>query len=217
MSDMTFYIDISDLADVSDSKLVDCLKKVSINEELSNKRRETLLGRVMLGYLLKIHCGLDCYELFFNKNGKPYLKNRDLYFNISHSGNYIVCALDANEIGCDVQAVIAYNPRVASRFFCQAETDYINRCENREEIFFRLWALKESILKAKGGSIADGLDLYDFGRFAESGSFNCYGFKFSVFELKDAFVSVCAINKENELKKIDGNKLVDYVNKVVIS
>ncbi len=214
---MTFYIDISDLTDISDCRLTECSKSVSVNEDVNSKKRETLLGRVLLGYILKLHYGLDCYELFFNKNGKPYLKNGDLYFNISHSGNFVVCSLDSNEIGCDVQTVTAYNPRVASRFFCKTESDYINQSQNKEEAFFRLWTLKESILKAKGESIADGLDLYDFGGLAEREVFNRFGFEFSVFELNDAFVSVCAVNKENQLKKIDKKELVDYINRMVNS
>ena len=47
--------------------------------------------------------------LKFEKNqyGKPYLSEHpDFYFNISHSGEYVLCAIDNNPIGVDIEEVV---------------------------------------------------------------------------------------------------------------
>ncbi|MCL0028295.1 hypothetical protein M1M88_01070 [Peptococcaceae bacterium] len=41
-----------------------------------------------------------------NDYGKPFLKNtNDLYFNVSHSGEWVVCAIHHHPIGIDIEQV----------------------------------------------------------------------------------------------------------------
>ena len=75
-------------------------------------------------------------------------------FNLSHSGNYVLCSASDRKgemVGCDIETVKEARMRVAERFFCPGELDYIQKQEgdrDRADAFFRYWVLKESFMKA---------------------------------------------------------------------
>ena len=85
------------------------------------------------------------------EHGKPYLCDYpDLFINISHSGDYAVCAAADCEVGIDIQLIRRANFRIAERYFTKEECEYIGSSEAR---FFELWSKKESRLKATGTGI----------------------------------------------------------------
>lgn len=77
-------------------------------------------------------------------------------FNLSHSGDYVLCSIDIDsqaktQVGCDIEAVGSADMKIAKRFFCASEYNAILREENKElqrDLFYRLWVLKESFMKA---------------------------------------------------------------------
>lgn len=87
--------------------------------------------------------------------GKPYLKEHpEIRFNLSHSGNRVLCAVSDREVGCDIEE-ITRTPNIAmmNRFFYQTEFEKILQAgspEAQTEMFFRFWTLKESFMKMKG-------------------------------------------------------------------
>ena len=97
-------------------------------------------------------------EIAVAQGGKPYLANYpDIYFNLSHSGEWAVCAISESPVGVDIQHCDEGRRDVASRFFHREEIRYLDGLPQfrRDEGFYRLWALKESFVKATGR----GLDL----------------------------------------------------------
>lgn len=101
-------------------------------------------------------------EYNYGVNGKPYLKNYPYYFNLSHSGEYIFCAVSFNEIGVDIQwEKPLKNDRVARRFFSEEEKKALAACgteQERQQLFYRLWACKEAYGKLTGQGIAATLE-----------------------------------------------------------
>lgn len=95
-------------------------------------------------------------ELIMNhgEKGKPYLREYPLFFNLSHSGEYVFCAVSDREVGVDIQQCTAANTaRIARRFFTEHESSALAACESEEErqqLFFRLWARKEAFGKLLG-------------------------------------------------------------------
>jgi 4'-phosphopantetheinyl transferase len=82
--------------------------------------------------------------------GKPFFPARpDLQFNLSHSGETVLCALSAAPVGCDVQTLGPARPELAARFFHPEEREWFDSLPEAEaaEAFTRLWTLKESYLK----------------------------------------------------------------------
>ena len=100
---------------------------------------------------------VDNRELFYGFNGKPYLKSGELYFNVSHSDGYYICAVSDREVGVDIQKV-CYKPRVAKRICADNEPFPLNADD-----FTRLWALKESYIKSNGCGLEYGLSNVDTG------------------------------------------------------
>ena len=98
-------------------------------------------------------------------NGKPYLVGEEsLHFNLSHSEGMVMCAIAEKEVGCDVEKKAVLNRRLAEYVMTEYELDRIYGLEKdteQQEMFFRLWTLKESYMKATGFGI--GLEPKSFG------------------------------------------------------
>ncbi len=85
--------------------------------------------------------------------GKPYLPEHPrLNFNISHAGGIAACIVSEWECGIDCEPVRQYRPNVMRRAFSEREISLIENApeEERDLLFFRLWTLKESYIKATG-------------------------------------------------------------------
>lgn len=91
-----------------------------------------------------------------NDFGKPFLADSDIYFNISHSGDWAICAISNAEVGCDIEKIGPADMQLAERFFCSEEYSDIagQKTENsRVLMFYRYWTLKESFIKASGSGM----------------------------------------------------------------
>ena len=90
----------------------------------------------------------------YGANEKPYLKGKqDIYFNLSHSEDVAVCAISLWEVGCDIEKISDIPLNIAKKYFCESEYDLISSQKTQEakqEMFFRLWTLKESYIKMTG-------------------------------------------------------------------
>lgn len=93
--------------------------------------------------------------------GKPTLPGGP-EFNVSHSGDVVLIGVtDGIPIGVDVE-LVREKPRldaIARRFFSKSEADYLEALDStqRTAAFFRLWTLKEALVKAIGTGIAGNL------------------------------------------------------------
>lgn len=96
--------------------------------------------------------GIKDIEIIYNDYGKPYLKNKDLYFNISHSNKLTVLVISNKEVGVDVEK-ITMKERIIPRICTSSEQKLIKTPED----FTKMWVKKESYVKYLGIGIAYGL------------------------------------------------------------
>lgn len=165
------------------------------------ERKENLLGRLLLHRALEEQSAGE-YSVTYNGLEKPRLKcSEKLYFNVSHSGDYVVMCLSGCEVGCDIQEIKPLNSRVAQRHYSENESRLIEESTNKDECFMRLWALKESILKFKGIGISGGLSTYDFSLFKNQESFTAFGCNFYVTKIDNTYFALCHKNAEFEIKR----------------
>ena len=75
-----------------------------------DKINNPVTARLSLGAGVLLHIAMneeghiDLYEqIKYGVHGKPYLENVPFYFNISHSGEYVICAYDDKPVGADIQ------------------------------------------------------------------------------------------------------------------
>ena len=116
-----------------------------------------------VGLLLKQACcdagveGADNH-IAYAENGKPYLLDfPEVHFNLSHSGERVMCVISPFEVGCDVEIIKGDRGRLAERFFKPEESAWIKHFETLEaqsEAFYRLWTLKECYMKVTGRGLS---------------------------------------------------------------
>lgn len=142
--------------------------KLKIISNLPNRYRSAL-GEILSRCSIQ-HCtGIKTADqaVGYGSNGKPYLVSHPtVFYNVSHSGEYIVCAVSDVNLGVDVERVRDYNPRVAERYFSKTEyADLIAfKGEKRRDYFFTLWTIKESYLKALGRGLTKSLSSFSVKR-----------------------------------------------------
>ena len=126
----------------------------------------TLYGELILRHVLVHNFSLknEDIEILKNELGKPYVRGFPIHFNISHSGDYVVCAFSEQEVGIDIEQIKEVDLSIAKRFFCQCEYDdlFAQDDSNRINYFFSLWTLKESYMKWLGGGMSIPLDSFFF-------------------------------------------------------
>lgn len=127
-------------------------------------KRLSVGAELLLRYVLIASGISDLPETFeYGEQGKPFLPDHSLWFNLSHSGDWVLCAVAGCEVGCDIEKVAPVDLRVAKRFFFHSEYERIMEepiKEKQTELFFRYWTLKESFMKATGLGMK--LPLHDF-------------------------------------------------------
>lgn len=87
------------------------------------------------------------------EKGKPYFKtDRDFHFNISHSGDYLVCAVTDIPVGVDVQAPAPLDRGCAEKILSARELEKWQDLKPREaaDCLIKHWTYKESFAKLKG-------------------------------------------------------------------
>lgn len=126
---------------------------------LSFKFEKGKMQSLGVGLLLRMACadagfgGAD-EHVAYGENGKPYLVDApDVRFNLSHSGERVMCVISPFEVGCDVEIIKGDRGRLAERFFKPEESAWIKHfdsLEKQSEVFYRLWTLKECYMKVTG-------------------------------------------------------------------
>lgn len=106
------------------------------------------------------------YRIEKGKHGKPYLKTHGIpaYFNISHSGDYIICAISNQEVGIDIEQRGKIRMEVARRFFHPQEVALLEGTSDEQktrELFFNYWSVKESYLKYTGSGLSSPLSSFE--------------------------------------------------------
>ena len=88
-------------------------------------------------------------EMLKNEYGKPYFDNGP-FFNISHSGKYVLMVVSTSEIGVDIEEIKNKDMSALVRIFNEAEARMIKEYSD----FYYLWCAKESLIKCMGLSIS---------------------------------------------------------------
>lgn len=163
-------------------------------------KKLSLLAGFLLDYALKSQ-GVIQYEIAYNEYGKPYLSDNSLFFNLSHSGDYCICTLSNKEVGCDVQVIKTVNLSLAKRYFAKSEFEYLANILDEKKLnneFFRIWALKESYIKAVGKGLKLPLNSFEIPFLKGDNSLKINGEKYYIKEydfLTEYKIAICSKTK----------------------
>lgn len=130
-------------------------------EEFQNKVRKyrrwqdaqlSLLGRLLLSVGGEIlgKSKNDLNPIHYTEFGKPFLET-NLYFNISHSADIVICALSNEyELGIDIEKINDIDLEDFRHYMSVNEWAEICDSENAIGDFYKFWTQKEAVVKAVG-------------------------------------------------------------------
>jgi 4'-phosphopantetheinyl transferase len=163
--DKTYVIKVATVQyyDLISNDYLNVLSPYEIQRSLRFKqdkdKRRFIAGRHLLRTVLSKIVQVDKREIEFSYSefNKPLFKNID--FNLSHSGEYILVATGLGAIGIDVEYMkpgFEYEP-VLGICFGPEEISYIKSSDNESLSFYTFWTRKEAVLKATGEGLIDNL------------------------------------------------------------
>lgn len=126
-------------------------------------QRRFVAARAQLRALLGRRVGRDPRSLVFVQNefGKPRLADHPgVHFSLSHSQDRALLAVsDGPEVGADLEMIRPVDHLdLARRYFHPEEVAAIERHDDPQRAFFRIWTLKEAVVKAIGLGLSLPLD-----------------------------------------------------------
>lgn len=182
-------------ADLSDVPLSEYRRRKMQSAKPQDKLRCGLCLEALLNRAARDN--LDGYEIpvsiVTNENGKPYLSDNAMFFSLSDTDTFCICAVSDSEIGADVQKIVGGREKLAERFFSEEEIKLIKNSENHNEMFSLLWALKESYIKFLGLGLSKALNSFSVipnndGTAVLSGTEKC---RFFWRRWEDRYISIC--------------------------
>ena len=122
-------------------------------------RRLSLAAYLLLCKGLKEEYGITSPpEFVIGDHGKPMLVGYPhIHFNMSHCREAAVCAISSRPVGIDAESIRQYNKQLVERTMNKWEQQNIENSLHPDEVFIRLWTMKESVLKLTGEGISNDL------------------------------------------------------------
>lgn len=124
--------------------------------------------------------GITSYKILKSKNGKPYLENSNIFYNISHKNKMVGLIISNSEVGLDIEYIDTESIKRKSTlkyFFIEKERESIT---NNEELL-TLWTKKESYIKLNGGMLRDAIGL----------DINNINVIYDTFKLDNYIITIC--------------------------
>ncbi len=204
------YCDVSDLNLANSYKLLPESRKEKVDNFKFNKDKKLSAGAYLLLDTLLKEENITQPIFKIDKYGKAYISNcENIYFNLSHSGKMIACAISDMEVGVDVE----YNDptidlNIAKNYFYNSEYENIMKSQKPSDEFFNYWVLKESYMKYTG--LGFNLDLNSFEIIIDDEirlKDDKNNLKFSLFDVDKYKLAVCSKYKVKNYSKYDINEL----------
>lgn len=157
-------------------------EKVARYKKADDKRR-CIAG----GLFIKKFLGDE--KISINSYGKPMAEN-GVFFNISHSGRYVIFAIANSPVGCDIEKVRVVSQKLGKIVFCDNELESIRISQDKITTFFDLWTKKESLLKCIGEGFHKNSKSVDVSKnFATDNSID---YHFKLWHFSDYTIAVCS-------------------------
>ena len=167
-----YKYDIRDLSSVEYDKWYSVMsedKKRRVDRfRCVDDKKRTVAGEMLARKAIAEWCRVIPESIIFetNKHGKPYAKDLPVEFNISHSGDMVVCAVDDRAVGIDVEQIRPIDLGIAKRICTKKELMYLFEhvpveedyaCTPNHEVlmrFFEIWTAKEAYGKCNGVGVS---------------------------------------------------------------
>lgn len=120
-------------------------------------KKEQLGANLLLNDILENYFFMDItkVEYIYNEYGKPYIKDSNLYFSLSHSNGVIALAVSKEEIGIDIELIKDVKDNLAHKVMNEAEYNIYKGLSKNDKInyFYEVWTSKEAYVKKLGSAL----------------------------------------------------------------
>lgn len=164
------------------------LLECAIRQKIDAKKQNLNKQQSIVGYSLLYRGFEELYQktnvkIEFNQYGKP---NCDFcFFSISHSKEYVVCALSDQPIGIDIQKNTHIEYRDRYKFFTDKESCYVNQnIDFLSQKYLEIFTKKEAAIKMLGLSLSRCSQIDTF--------LDLYNFKTDIYD--DFVITICTQN-----------------------
>ena len=193
---MNYDYQIIRLSDYSEEEYKSCLSIMPEERRRSVERyrfeadrKRTTAGELLARRMLSQRCGVRPEEITIcrTERGKPYAKGMAVHFNVSHSGDLVLCAVSDSSIGADIERIRPVSDRLMQRVCNDAEYAYVTEdsisAEEKNRRFILLWTGKEAYSKYLGTGIVSVADADVLSKELQSGltQFFYEGYAVSIF------------------------------------
>ncbi len=198
-------------------------RKIYISKFIDKQDKiRTIFGEVLVRLLACEILDISNKSIIFDKNsyGKPYINKIPKFcFNISHAGDYVLCAVSGSSVGIDIEKINDidfYN--IAQNYFADNEFRYIVNVDEKYQLsrFYEIWTLKESYLKCVGSGLSKDLDSFTIDCCGEKTDLiidnQRKNYNFKSFDFAEEYkVAICSKQEAlpNDIIKLDGDELID--------
>lgn len=151
----------------------------------------SILGEILLIKLLKeFNIEYNSIHITTNQYGKPYIQDLDVYYSISHSHEYVICAISNKEIGIDIEKIRHIAPVTLKQYATTNEIEYITSIDKLyERRCFEIFTLKESYFKCMGCDLREILNV-EFHISNDSIQCSHTGYSFNLVDTIDGYAIV---------------------------
>lgn len=117
----------------------------------TSDRNACIVTFFLLLYGLKKNYNINYIpDILFNQYQKPYFKDNNICFNISHSDTAVCCGISENGIGTDVQSIVCKYDDIIDMVMSPEEKKIIGISSVPRNLFTKFWTLKECFVKYHG-------------------------------------------------------------------
>lgn len=171
-----FYMKFdTSMTDEEKDLFLQCLPTARKERVLRLKGRESSIKCLQTGLFLRYclnMCGIEhtTEDILVAEGGKPYMKNHQVFFNISHSDDYVVIMIADHNCGIDLQQRIVYKERLAKKIMHENEYKIISSSpdNDKEDLLTLCWSGKEAYLKYTGSGIRYAMSYVDLSNLLRS-------------------------------------------------
>ncbi|RNA62768.1 hypothetical protein D1631_12895 [Chryseobacterium nematophagum] len=185
-----------------------------VKKQMKYKNKESavsfLLGRLLLWYGTIDLLGKSTpLTLCFTKNEKPYFEQGP-FFNISHSGNYVACAINSKyNIGMDLENTKPICYTEFQDYFTLPEWDYIVDSPSPTQTFYKLWTRKEAVIKEDGKGL--GIPLNSFSTLEDRLYFNSKHFLFEELDFSSEYMGHLVVMSESDFSSNSSEHISHFI------
>ena len=167
-----YKYDIKDLTENEYNKWYSLMseeKQLRVDKfRFEDDKKRTVAGEMLARKAISDWCSVLPQSIVFenDEHSKPYAKGLSVHFNISHSKDMVVCAVDDKLVGIDIEKIRHIDLAVARRICTEEELCYIfgHTKDNQDftlladnevfKRFFEIWTAKEASVKCSGVGVS---------------------------------------------------------------